>query len=190
MNAIKQSTWLFLTLITLACSGWYFSGEKIVTKLDEQTLSTTPDTVITQLTLRQYNIKGSVSHYLQTPSMDHVPLNNTHHITTPHIIVAQENQSPWEINAIEAIAIEGGQQISFNKNVVIHQPKAAHAPESTLATESMTYFPHKQFATTDKKVTFTQAGNVVTSIGMNAYLAESRVQLLSNAQATYESNHG
>lgn len=190
MNAIKQSTWMFLTLIALACSGWYFSGEKVITKLDEQTLSTTPDTIITQLTLRQYNVKGSVSHYLQTPSMHHVPLNNTHHITTPHIIVVQENQPPWEIHAKEATAIQGGQQISFNKNVIIHQKQDEHTQESTLETEEMIYFPHKQLATTAKRVTFTQAGNVVTSTGMKAYLAENRVQLLSNAQATYESNHG
>ena len=190
MNALKQATWLFLTLIALACSGWYFASDKAIIKLDDRILSTTPDTIITKLTLQQFDAKGHVSHYLQTPLMHHLPFNNTHYLTTPYILVSQDNQTPWEIHALEATATQGGQQIRFNKNVIIHQTKDEHTQETTLTTEEITYFPQKHLATTPKDVTFAQSGNMVTSTGMNAYLAENRVQLLSNAQATYESHHG
>jgi lipopolysaccharide export system protein LptC len=191
MNALKQSTYSFLILITLACSGWYFASNKTTTmKLDDHTLSTTPDTIITKLTLLQFDTNGRVSHYLQTPLMHHIPLNNTHYLTTPHIKVSQDKQTPWEIHAKEATAIQGGQQITFNKKVIIHQERNQRDQETIVTTEEMTYFPQKHLATTLKPVRFSQAGNVITSTGMNAYLAENRVQLLSNARAFYASNHG
>lgn len=190
MNAAKQAGWLVMILITLACSGWYFASSSSHTfKLDDKTLSSTPDTIISQLTVKQFDENGRISNYLQTPSMQHVPLNNTHQLVTPHIIVTQKNQTPWEIDALEATALYGGKEITFNKQVVIHQKQTEHTQETTLKTEQITYFPKKQLATTPKEVTFTQAGNVVQSTGMKAYLAESHVQLLNNARGTYAATH-
>lgn len=190
MNAAKQAGWLFLILITLACSGWYFASTSSHTfKLDDKTLSSTPDTIISHLTVKQFDDNGHVSNYLQTPYMEHVPLNNTHQLVTPHIIVTQKNQTPWEIHAMEATALHGGQKITFNKHVIIHQKQNEQTQETTLKTEQITYFPKKQLATTPKDVTFVQAGNVVESTGMRAYLAENHVQLLNNARGTYAATH-
>lgn len=190
MNLLKQAGWSVLTLIAFACFGLYITSNKPVLKLDNDTLSTTEDTVVTDLTLTQFDANGHVSHYLQTKTVRHVPRNDTHYLTTPTIKIAQENQAPWEINAQEAVAIQSGQQITFHDNVIICQKKGKPAEETRVTTEEITYFPQKQLATTRKPIRLSQAGNVVTSTGMNAYLADNRVQLLSNAQAVYESNHG
>jgi lipopolysaccharide export system protein LptC len=190
MNAAKQAAWLLMALVLLACSGWYFARAPFSIKLDNQTLSTTPDTTITHLTVQQFDANGQLSHYLKTPLMHHIPLNNTHQLTTPHIIITQPNQPAWEIRAQQATALQGGQQITFNNDVIIQQKKDAHTEASTLKTEEITYFPNTQLATTLKDVTFVQSGNRVQSTGMNAYLAENRVQLLSHTRGTYASNQG
>lgn len=190
MNAAKQAGWAFITLIMMACSGWYFASSSSIATLDDQTLSTTPDTIVSQLTVQQFDANGELSHYLHTPNMRHIPLNNTNQLATPHIIIHQKNQPAWEIDANEATALHGGLQITFNTNVIIHQQKDQHTQESTLKTEELTYYPKEQLATTLKDVTFVQAGNKVQSTGMNAYLAESRVQLLSNTRGTYAAAHG
>lgn len=189
-NAVRQATWLFIALLALASSGWYFASSSLVIKLDKQTLTTTPDAIISQLTVQQFDAKGQLTHYLQTPLMNHLPLNNTHELTTPHIIIAQPNQPFWDIHAKHATALLGGQQITFNDNVIIHQKKDKHRPETTFTTEELSYFPKDKRATTSKDITFVQAENVIRSTGMNAYLAENRVQLLSNARGTYVPNHG
>jgi len=190
MNAAKQATWLFITILALAGSGWYFASSTPVIKLDDQTLSTTPDTIIRELTVQQFDAKGQLSHYLQTPLMHHVPMDDTHQLDTPHIIIAQPNQPSWEINAREAIALKGGHHITFKKNVTIHQKKDEHREETTLTTEELTYFPKTQLAITEKNITMMQAKNTVRSTGMKAWLADNRVQLLSNARGTYAPNHG
>ncbi len=179
-----------MALVLLACSGWYFARSPTHIQLDTQTLSTTPDTSITHLTVQQFDANGQLSHSLKTPLMHHIPLNNTHQLTTPFIMITQKNQPAWEIHAKNATAIQGGQQITFNNDVIIHQKKDAHTQASTLKTEEITYFPKTQLATTLKDVTFVQSGNRVQSTGMNAYLAENRVQLLSHTRGTYASNQG
>jgi lipopolysaccharide export system protein LptC len=190
MNAMKQSIWACLALMLLAGSAWYYARTSSPIKSDNDSLSSTPDTLITQLSVQQFDEQGHLTHYLNTPSMRHIPLDNSHQFTTPHIIITKANQPAWEINAKDAIALHGGTQITFNHQVVIHQTKDTRTEESTLKTEELIYFPKTQQATTQKEVTFEQAGSIVESTGMNAFLAENRVQLLSNARGTYASNQG
>ncbi len=190
MNAAKQAAWLFIALLALAGSGWYFASSVPVIKLDDQTLSTTPDTIVNNLTVQQFDAKGQLSHYLQTPLMHHVPLDNTYHLTTPHIIIAKPSQANWDIQSHEATIIHGGEEITFYKNVIIHQKQDKQNPETTFKTEELTYSPKAQMATTPKEISFTQAGNIVQSIGMKANLADNHIQLLSNARGTYAPNRG
>lgn len=190
MNAAKQAAWLFFALINLAFSCWYFASSKPVQRLDEQTLNTTANMIVNHLTVRQFDADGLLVNYLRTPLMQHIPLNNTHWLKTPHIIVAQIDQPTWEIHAQEATALHGSQQITFNKQVVVHQKKDEHTEESTLKTESLTYFPKDKLATTLLDVTYERPGSIVQSTGMKAYLAEKRVKLLSQARGTYEPKRG
>lgn len=191
MNTTKQAAWLFIALLSMAFSTWYFaSSNPKVAKLDTNSLSTTSDAVVHQLSLVQYGENGQLSHSLKTPLLRHIPLNNTHWLKTPHIIVVQDNQAAWDIHAAEATALYGGQQITFKKNVIIHQDKTAHSQESTLKTEEITYFPKEKKATTLANVTFEQPGSRVQSTGMTAYLAEKRVRLLSQARGTYAPGPG
>ncbi len=190
MNAIKQATWICILLIMLASSGWYFARSKPSLTLDAQTLSKTYDTIIYDLRVRQFDTQGQLTHWLQTPQLTHIPENNIHELKTPYIKVTQKNEASWEIHAQEAIAVQGGKQVTFRKKVIISKQNDNHSPETTLKTEEITYFPKDQLATTLKDVTFVQSGNQVQSTGMKAYLAENRIQLLSNARGIYDSSHG
>ena len=190
MNATKQAAWLFLAVMCIACSSWYFASSPVIIKLDKHTLSTTIDMAINNLTVHQFNAEGQLVNYLQTPLMHHISENNTHLLKAPHIVVSQPNQPTLEIHSQQATALYGGQQITFNKNVVIHQSKNENTQESTLKTEAITYFSKDKIATTALDVTYERAGNIVKATGMKAYLAEKRVQLLSNARGSYEPSTG
>ena len=150
MNAAKQTFYLFSTLIALASSFWFFSSSAPKFKLNAKTLLETTDTVITNLNVRQYSKTGTLSHSLQTPLVRHIPKNNTHLILKPHIFIARPAQPSWEINAAEATALYGGEEITFKHDVRIHQKKGDHNDESTITTEEITYFPKTQMATTAK----------------------------------------
>ena len=190
MIATKQAAWLFAALICIACSSWYFASSPVVVMLDKHTLSTTADMVINNLTVHQFDTEGRLVNYLQTPLMRHISANNTHWFKTPHIVVSQQNQPAWDIHANQATALYGGQQITFNDSVVIHQEKDENTQESTFKTESITYFPKDKLATTLLDISYERPGHTVQATGMKAYLAEKRIKLLSQAKGTYEARDG
>lgn len=191
MNAAKQAVWLFSILLLLACSGWYFASTSTTTyKLDDKTLSVTTDTIIKELHVRQFNEQGQLANRLETPLLEHVPLNDTHLLDHPRIMITQENQSPWKIQSEQAVAVNGGEEITFIKNVLVHQNKGENNQESTLRTEKITYYPKTKKATTSLAVVFEQPGTVVKATGMNVYLDEKRVELLSRARGSYVPSHG
>ena len=187
MNSAKQTTWLFLTLVTLACSSWYYYAyKKPIVILDSETLSSTVDTTVTQLTVRQFDSTGQLANLLTSPLMEHIPKDNIHLLQTPHITINQKDQPSWEIRSLKAKSFEGGQWIVFSNKVVVHQNPDAKTQESTLKTEEITYYPKEKKATSDLFVTFEQPGNIVESTGMNAYLDEKRVELLHGAKGSYD----
>lgn len=190
MNAVKQGMWLFFALIACVWSGWYFSRSLSIIPLDAQTLASTPDAIVSGLTIRQFNDQGHLINLLESPKMQHIPNQNTNLFESPHIILTQDNQPSWDIRSQKAHATNKGEQINLSDNVIIHQNTNNSTKESTLKTEALTYFPKQKFATTPLAVSFEQAGSTIHAIGMNAYLDDKRVELLGKTQATYEPNHG
>lgn len=190
MNALKQAMWLFLTFMVLVISAWYYANWETHIKLDDETLSTTIDATVSNLTVRQFNKEGVLSNLLKTPLMQHIPKENIHLLQTPHISVAQVDQPSWEISSKKAKSFNGGQRIIFTKQVVVHQNQDNKTPESTLKTEKVIYFPKDKKATTDLFVTFEQPGNMIESTGMNAFLDEKRVELLHRARGSYAPSKG
>ncbi len=181
----KQPLWLCLTLITLIASGWYYARIKPTIPLDNDTLSTSIDSTITQLTVKRFNEQGELVSLLTTPLMEHIPKNNLHLLQTPHIVIKEKNQPDWEIKSHNATSFEGGSRITFIDKVIMHQNMGDAHQESTLKTEKIIYYPKEKRATTDLFVTFEQPGNLVESTGMNAYLEEKRVELLHGAKGSY-----
>jgi lipopolysaccharide export system protein LptC len=190
MNTIHQTMWLFFTVIILAFSAWYYGNLQTMTRLDNETLSSTVDTTITRLTLRQYDSAGLLANTLTTPQMQHIPKDDIHLFQTPHIIIAQKDQPAWEISSKKAKSFKNGQEIIFMKKVVVHQKPGGTTQESTLKTEKVIYYPEIKKATTDLFVTFEQPGNIIESTGMNAYLDEKRVELLHQARGSYAPSKG
>ncbi len=189
MNTAKQASWFFCLLISLAFSGWYFATSTPKASLDEAALSQEADSVISNLTLYRFDEHGKISSYLQAPRLKHIPYQDTYFFSNPFIVLAQTDQPSWKIRSHQAIAINKAEQITFLKNVVIHQSPGAHQNESTIKTEKLIYYPKDKIATTELSVSFEQPGSIAHSVGMKAYLAEKRIQLLNKARAIYEPKH-
>lgn len=185
MNAAKQLLWFLLVMIVLCSSSWYFMHTKPVVRLDNKTLSTTVDTTVVHLTVRQFDANGMLANVLKTPLMQHIPKGDVNLLHSPVIEVAQENQPSWNITSLKAKSIDGGKSITFTEQVVVHQKPGTKTQESTLKTEKVVYYPKEKKATTDLLVTYEQPGNFIQSMGMNAYLDEKRVELLHKARGSY-----
>ncbi len=185
MNNIKQSLWLTATLAAFAYFCFSFLKTEISYTLDAHELATSIDTIITELTVYQFDTTGKLVHHLYTPELQHIPANDTHELKSPQIKLMQTNQSDWQINANHAQSIHGGSEITFLGNVIVHQDDKGN----TLNTEELTYYTKEKLATSKTNVLFQQPGSIVQSKGMRAYLDKKYIQLLSQSHATFEPNH-
>lgn len=180
---------LYVFSLPIAIAGLYsyftYGKQQFPRLLDADTLAKTTDSSVFDVQYRQYNTSGVAIHFLEAPLIRHIPKDDTHLLSTPHIIVIEPNKKPWEINADYATATQGGQQINFNQHVRIHQQQQNSDAETLLSTEDLTYFPKQKKASTLAEVTLTQDGNQMRSKGLIADLATNTVRLLSNARGHY-----
>ncbi|MDF1758855.1 MAG: LPS export ABC transporter periplasmic protein LptC [Legionellaceae bacterium] len=192
MNKIKFTGWLVTLFAVMACSTWYYidSFSNIKISFDGADLRKSIDATITDLSVKEFDANGVMINFLETPLIRHVPENNTHYLTKPHLIINQEDKAPWEINSLEAVAMRGGKEVKFSDDVVIVQKEYGNSEEVSVYTDEITYFPGEKYALTQKNVKLLQGGSFIMATGIKAYLDESRVQLLSNARAHYEKSHG
>jgi len=184
MNAARQASWLFCLLIALAASAWYGASSKELPGLDANTLANTADAVVLGLRVRQFSETGSLLNLLESREMQHIPHNNIHILTAPHIIVQEGQSAAWDIRSESAKSVQG-KKITFINKVLVQQKDNG----STLTTEQLDYFPKEHLATSDKAVTFEQPGAILHAIGMKAHLKDKHVELLSHAKATYTVKH-
>ena len=185
IKQLKNTLSTGLLFLSMLFFYWYTSSHSSLTyRLDNATLSTTPDHQITNLQVQQFDANGQLTQQLITPFMHHTPYRNKHWLKQPLIVIHESTQKHWDIQAEQATAFHAANEIIFQDHVIIHQP-----PAGTLTTEKMTYFPIKKMASTEAPITWHQPGNTVKSTGMIAYLESRQIELLHHARMSYNPVH-
>lgn len=121
----RQAIWLFLILLMLAGSSWYFAKPKEKIHLDKRSLLTTADVLVHGLTLYQYDAKGQRANKLSTPIAQHFKLTGSYVLQDPQITL----DSQWHIRAAEGKVTQDGKTITFSKGITLD----ANEPEKTTA---------------------------------------------------------
>lgn len=135
----------------------------------------------------QFNPLGQKRAEMQTPKLLHFTDQDSSILTTPYLVLySQNNKAPWIISSQTGKTFNGTRKIDLIDNVVIHQPSGAENTDTVITTSLLHVFPKNQLANTDQLVTLVQSGVKITSKGMNAYLDQKRVTLLSQARGLYD----
>lgn len=183
-----KSMWVIAFLVSVCGYYWYFINyiSSNTISVNVQNLKNSVDITVFDLNIKEYNSNGELVNFLDTPRVEHIPNNNIHILSNPHIVIKEDDKAPWEIKSKKAKALGGGNQITFSKDVVICQKPYKGQDEILLFTDEITYFPETKYAFTNKDVKLLQNHNIVQATGLKAYIAENRIQLLSNASGHYE----
>lgn len=192
MHKIKLINWLSIIVTTSLCIFWFYMSNTKTEDfiIDKNILKNSIDITINNLNLKEFNKLGKLANYIESQEINHIPKNDTHILTNPHIIVKEGEQQPWDINAKIAKATNGGKKVTFSKDVKIIQLQPQNTGNIMLYTDKITYFPNKKYAITKNDVKLQQNNSIVEATGLKAYLTESRIQFLKNARGHYEQNHG
>jgi lipopolysaccharide export system protein LptC len=143
------------------------------------------DSFMEDVTAMQFGESGKPSMKLITARMVHYPENDSTDILAPHVTIFRKSPKPWYIESNFAKTSKGLDEILFYSNVSIHHPADAENPNTSLRTETLTIFPDRQIASTDRAVTFIQPDTTIHAIGMLANLNDNTIKLLAQAKGEY-----
>jgi lipopolysaccharide export system protein LptC len=184
--SIKNMSIGVLLVCALCLSTWsIFITQQSTPKTTEINFNR-PDMFMEQVIATIINKEGKPTLKVVTPKMIHYAQSDSTDITTPMITVfRKDSPKPWTINANFAKATDGITQILFWDNVTIFHPSDENNPTTTMKTDTLTVFPQKQTAETDKAILITQPTSTIHAIGMQANLNDGTVKLLSQATEEY-----
>lgn len=151
-----------------------------------------PQTYLTGVETTQYTEKGAISYtfkadklslYQRNPNRKH-PSDYTL-IDAPHIIMYDADKPPWHVSAKHGRANANGTVVRFWGDVLAWQENDK-GERSEFSTSLLVVKPESQYAETNKPVMISTADSVTRAVGLQAFLQQNRIKLLSRVRAIHE----
>ena len=173
---------VFLTLMVL-------NDEKI-----EKTLTAYPeknppkkiaDSFLNHVDIINYDETGKPKNNIIADKILHYPGDVDSKIIKPNISLFRKQGSPILITADNGFTNQQGTRIILTGHVVISRERSQYNQFFQLKSPTLTIWPNKEYAETDKAVMMTTEGTIVNAIGMKAFIDKEHYLLLSNVKSKH-----
>jgi lipopolysaccharide export system protein LptC len=145
-----------------------------------------PDFFMLNGRITQLGADGTPTYRLVTQRATHLVTDDSTRLEFPDLTYFRVGEpEPWTVTSVYGRVTEGGDQVLLHENVVLQQRIPGVAPRR-LTTSALTIYPSKDYAETDQDVRIDAARHVTTATGMQAYLNDGRLILLSNVRGQHE----
>jgi lipopolysaccharide export system protein LptC len=155
--------------------------------------SSFPNIYMQNVETREFNKTGLLHYQLSTPLVTHFQLEQEGPSARDYTLIAQpqmkfydaEAKAPWQVTANTGRSEANGELIRLLDNVLIQQETPSRGLIQ-ITTSELRVRASEQFAETDKAVKMRSAKGQIDALGMDADLAQSRLQLRSQVKAVYD----
>ena len=153
-----------------------------------------PQFYMKQVETREFDPQGKLHYQLSTPQVTHYQVHPDGPTDGDYTLIerpnmgfydADETAAPWLVTAETGRSESNGQLIRLLDNVLIQQQTPSQGLIQ-ITTSELRVRAQEQFAETDKAVKMRSAKGHIDAIGMDADLAQSRLQLKSQVKAVYD----
>lgn len=184
--------WL-LALVLIICFVAFSLRKENVVINNEQDAGSFPQFYMKQVETREFDAQGKLHYQLSTPHVAHYQINQDAPSEADYTVIElpdmafydAESTAPWLVTAAIGRSEANGQLIRLLENVVIQQQTPTQGLIQ-ITTSELRVRPREQFAETDKAVKMRSAKGQIDAKGMDADLAQSRLQLKSQVKAVYD----
>ena len=187
--ALPNRNWLILlpaAALVAALGYWNLDSDSVKRLPGSAGEQTTIDFYMTGSHTVQLNDEGLLHYEFVAERIDHVQETDISLMTRPDLLLHRGTEYPWHISGLRGEAGPDGNEIQLFDQVRVERTDARGRP-FLLTTEHLTYLPDTDHAFTGLPVRIDSAQGVTTAKGMNAYLKQGTVQLLSTVRGRYES---
>lgn len=133
----------------------------------------------------QFTEEGRLNYELTSSRLEHTQHDDITVLLEPELLLFRGSELPWKISSERSHVSPEGKEVELIKQVRIERTDEKGRP-TLLTTEQLTYIPETEYAHTQLAVKIEAANGVTTGIGMQTYLNESKMQLLSNVRGRHE----
>jgi lipopolysaccharide export system protein LptC len=153
-----------------------------------------PQFYMKQVETREFDAQGKLHYQLSTPQVTHYQVHPDGPSDGDYTLIerpdmgfydADETAAPWLVTAETGRSETNGQLIHLLDNVLVQQQTPSQGLIQ-ITTSELRVRAKEQFAETDKAVKMRSAKGQIDAIGMDADLAQSRLQLKSQVKAVYD----
>lgn len=147
----------------------------------------TPDLYMENFVSTAMGPTGRPHRRVEAEYMAHFPDTNTHEFQRPYMIMYRDDeQPPWHVRSERGWLSATGDVMLLLGKVHIWRNDADGVKNLDIKTEDLRVLPERDYGETDKPVLITTPASQTRGIGMKAYLAENRMELLKDVHTRYE----
>lgn len=152
-----------------------------------------PQTYMKDVETREFDAQGKLHYHLKTPQVAHYQINPDGPSAGDYTLIESpdmafhdaESAAPWLVSAETGRSEANGQLLHLLDNVLIQQQTPTQGLIQ-ITTSELRIRASEQLAETDKAVKMRSAKGQIDAVGMDADLAQSRLQLKSQVKAVYD----
>lgn len=156
-------------------------------------LSGFPQIYMMDVETREFDPQGKLHYRLSTPQVTHYQVMPEGPSGADYTLIERpemafygaESAAPWLVSAATGRSEANGQRLRLLDNVLIQQQTPSQGLIQ-ITTSELQVRASEQFAETDKAVKMRSAKGQINAVGMDADLAQSRLQLKSQVKAVYD----
>ena len=179
MTSLRWKIVIALSLLALG-SAWLLNRLTDTGSTEISVLRHDPDTYMHDLITLTMNQDGTPKNKLYADYMAHYPDDNTTELINPKLEIFRIDKPPTIITAEKGWVTEDNEVILLSGNTRLLQLDTEGNRELEIITNDVRVLMDQEYAETDKPATIFGKKTTIKSTGMNAYLGENRLELLSN----------
>lgn len=170
---------LLLSILTIA-STWLLNRLSETEPTQIFVLRHEPDNYMSHLSTLTMNADGTPKNKLYADYMAHYPDDDTTKLINPSLEIFNPDTPPTVITAKTGWVSNDNEIILLTGKTKLLQMNEKGVKTLEVITSDVRVIMDKEYAETDKVATIFREKTTTKSIGMNAYLGENRLELLSN----------
>lgn len=182
---LKHYSWIGAVAMLAALTWWLQNLAVPPSKNVAYAVAHEMDYSMETFTVTEMNATGQPRYRLQAASMEHFADDNSSHLIKPQILFYSRENVPWTLVADEGTVTGNNEKIHLSGDVLIDRAATPAQGPLRVVTRDVTVRPRDEYAETQQVVTLTDPVSTTRATGMQMYVRDERVQLLSQVQGTY-----
>ncbi len=183
---LRTVLFVVAAMAVTALATWLSRELEFSRQADEQARRHVVDYFFNRFTTVTMDEQGVPTYRLTAERLEHYGDTDTMELTRPTLVLHQPDGSDWHARAERGWVGRNGNLVRLSGNVVLVQPGKGDREPLRLTTEQLRIRPKKDYADTDEPVEITSHYSRTTAVGMQAFLREDRVILLSEVRGIHE----